>query len=219
MKRDYAGLALVLIVFAVGLAWLMAQPLDVIGRVAREGGAVETASAIGFAACALLVWTRSGTAVSNKVCVTVILLAMAARELDMDKRFFTRGLFKSSQYLKEGVPLAEKIVGGAIILCILGCLIGLFLRERRTLWAGLRGGYAGALAVALAVAFAGIAKSLDGIARKLEPFGVRVTDALSVRFQGIEEVMELTIMALLLVAILAVWPGVDRAGDRGGDRG
>lgn len=201
----------VLATFAVGMIWLMLQPLAAIGRMSAEGAGIETASALGFALCALAVWTRAGTSGITRALISVLMLTLTSRELDMDKRFFTRGLFKSTQYLKDDVPLAEKLLSGGILLLILGCFLGLLYRERHALRAGLREWHSGIVALGVTAVLAIVAKSLDGIARKLEPFGITVTDSLIVRLEGAEEVMELTIMALLLVAILAPW----HRGDRG----
>lgn len=203
--RDFRWIAAVLAVFAAALAWLMMQPPAAIAEISRENGPVETASAVGFALCALAVWMRTGTGAGTKALVSALMLVLTARELDVDKRFFTRGLFKSSQYLRDDVPFGEKIVSAAILLAILGCLLALVVRERRTLRAALRRWHAGTMALAVTVIFAGIAKSLDGIGRKLAPLGIEVSADLGVYLGGVEELMELAIMALLLVAILC-WP-------------
>lgn len=203
--RDFRWIAAVLAVFAAALAWLMMQPPAAIAEISRENGPVETASAVGFALCALAVWMRTGTGAGTKALVSALMLVLTARELDVDKRFFTRGLFKSSQYLRDDVPFGEKIVSAAILLAILGGLLALVVRERRTLRAALRRWHAGTMALAATVIFAGIAKSLDGIGRKLAPLGIEVSADLGVYLGGVEELMELAIMALLLVAILC-WP-------------
>ena len=208
--RDFRWIAVVLVVFAAALAWLMMQPPGAIVAISRENGPIENASAIGFALCALAVWLRSGTSTVTKGLVSVLMLVLTMRELDVDKRFFTRGLFKSSQYLKDTVPTGEKIVSAVILLVILGCLVALVMRERQTIRAALRRWHAGTIALATTIVFAGIAKSLDGAARKLAPFGVEVSDDLGVYLGGVEELMELAIMALLLVAILC-WPRRDAA--------
>jgi len=208
--RDFRWIAVVLVVLAVALAWLMMQSLDAIVAISRENGPIENASAIGFALCALAVWMPAGTSTVTKALVSVLMLVLTARELDVDKRFFTRGLFKSSQYIRDDVPFGEKIVSALILLVILGCLVALVMRERQTIRTALRRWHAGTIALATTVVFAGIAKSLDGIGRKLAPFGVEVSDDLGVYLVGVEELMELAIMALLLVAILC-WPRGDVA--------
>lgn len=196
-------LVFILVTFAVALTWLMIQPLPAITELTKENGPIESASAIGFAVCALAVWTRAGTSVPTKALISILMLVLTSRELDLDKRLFTRGLFKSSQYLKDDVPFAEKIISAIILLSIIGCFIALIIRERHTLRAALSRWHAGTWALAVTLLFAAIAKSLDGIGRKLAPLGIDVPKDLSRYLSGVEELMELTIMVLLLFAILA----------------
>ncbi len=205
--RHHLWIIGVLIAFALGLVWLLAQPEPELKRLASEGEGIETASAIGFGLCALAVWARTRTAAASKVMVSVLMLVLVARELDLDKSQFTRGLFKSSQYLRGDVPVGEKLIGALILLAIAGCLIALIRREWATLRDGLRVRHAGIAALGVAAVFAAIAKSLDGIARKLEPLGIVVDEGWIVPLQGTEELMELTIAALLLVAVLVPWRG------------
>jgi len=205
MFRESRWVIAVVAVFAVFLTWLMRQTPEGIAALSEEGAGIEAASAAGFALCALAVWIRTGTAFVTKAAISVLMLALTARELDMDKRFFTRGLFKSKQYLKADVPTLEKVLSAALVLFILACFIGLIYRERHGLTAGMRRLHSGTVALAVTALLAVVAKSLDGIARKLEPFGIAVDDGLAVYLEGIEEVLEFGIMALLLVAILT-WP-------------
>ncbi len=204
-NRNHIWVVVLLGILALGLIILLMQPLQTIDAIVREGGPVELASAAGYFICFMLVWTRAGTAPVTKLSISVLMLALLAREQDMDKLHFTRGLFKSSQYLKDDVPFTEKVIGLAIILGLIACAILILIREKQHIWVGWITRHTGFVALGLAILLALISKFYDGIGRKLAPFGIDVSAAMSTRFQGVEESMELAIPAFLVLAILA-WP-------------
>jgi hypothetical protein len=67
----------------------------------------------------------------------------------------------------------------------------------------LRRGEAWSLSICAAVAVAVIAKSLDGLSRKLAPLGIEVSETLNNQTTLIEEGLELAIPAFLILAVLS----------------
>ncbi|MDF3383278.1 MULTISPECIES: hypothetical protein [Sulfitobacter] len=171
-----------------------------------EGGFYESLSVVGYVLCILaLVWTLRA-AVLRVWYLPLVLAVMAARELDLDKSLFTRGLFKARQYTGEGVPLGERLIAGLILVLIVTAILLMLWRHARPYLAALFRGRAWAGAVLLGIGFTVAYKLLDGIARKLAPLGIEVSaDAERTAFV-VEEIGELGIPVMFLVAIL-LWPG------------
>lgn len=170
----------------------------------REHGAIEMASALLYLLVALVWWGQRGSAALRTDWeIPVLLLAMMAREFDLDKALTSVGLFKSSLYLRAGAPLWERLLGAAVIGVLAVAVTRLVLRHGRAMLGGLRRFEAGPLAVLAAVGFVGASKTIDGLARKLRPLGIEVTEAVSAGFEVAEEVMELFVPIMLLLAVRA----------------
>ncbi len=171
-------------------------------RLLREGGVIESMSAAGYvlAAALLILWIgRSGNRLGWPLAG--LLLVMAGRELDLDKRPFTLGLFKSREYISPEVPLAEKLIALAILLGIVLLLVLAARRYGARLLTGLRTGEAPAWYVATGVLLVVLSKSIDGIGRKLAPIGVTVSDSAEQVFSMYEEIAELGIPIAFILAI------------------
>lgn len=192
--------------FAMQMFTVNTLPVATQETLLAEGGFYESLSVVGYLLCiAALVWTLRG-AVLRFWYLPLVLAVMAARELDLDKSLFTRGLFKARQYTGDDVPLGERLVA-ALILAIIICAILLMLwRHVRPFLAALFQGRAWAGAVLLGIGFTVAYKLLDGIARKLAPLGIEISaDAERTAFV-VEEIGELGIPVMFLAAIL-LWPG------------
>ncbi|MEM5542569.1 hypothetical protein WNY61_07440 [Sulfitobacter sp. AS92] len=192
--------------FAMQMFTVNTLPVATQETLLAEGGFYESLSVVGYLLCiAALIWTLRG-AVLRVWYLPLVLAVMAARELDLDKSLFTRGLFKARQYTGDDVPLGERLVA-ALILAIIICAILLMLwRHVRPFLAALFQGRAWAGAVLLGIGFTVAYKLLDGIARKLAPLGIEISaDAERTAFV-VEEIGELGIPVMFLAAIL-LWPG------------
>ena len=198
-------LALIL-AFAAQMVVVNGLPAATQTTLLAEGGFYESLSVVGYILCILaLVWTLRG-AVQRVWYLPLVLAVMAARELDLDKSLFTRGLFKARQYTGEGVPLGESLIAGLILALIVTAILLMLWRHARPYLTALFRGRAWAGAVLLGIGFTVAYKLLDGIARKLAPLGIEVSaDAERTAFV-VEEIGELGIPVMFLVAIL-LWPG------------
>ena len=194
-------LGMTLLVFAM-MAVVAQLPLPMQGSLLAEGGPFETLSVVGYGLCILMMfalWPKAS--VARRWYFAVFMALFAARELDLDKKPFTEGLLKARQFSSDGVSLMEKGVAGVILLAIIAT--GLILLRRET-WGFIRGvakGAAPQLAVLIGLLFIVVYKLTDGLARKLEPFGITLgQDQIDLAYV-IEEVGELGIPLMFAVAI------------------
>lgn len=133
--------------------------------------------------------------------IPVILALMAMRELDFDKRFTTEGILQLRLY-SGPAPLIEKLIGAAVVILILICAFRLLLINVPKWLRGLKEGAATSWLVALAGVLLVSSKSLDGIGRKLEPFGIKLSQETLIITTDAEEFFELTLAMALVMAVL-----------------
>lgn len=194
------GVALVLILAAVGLDLATLPPG---ASLMREHGGLELASALLYLWAAAVWMTRHGRGgLARDWQVPAVLLMMAAREFDLDKSLTTVGLLKSDLYLTAEAPVWERLLGVAVLSFVVVALVRLARRQGRGFLAGVRKGAPPQLAVFAGLAVAALAKTVDGLGRKLEGFGLALDPSTGARIGSAEEVIELFIPLLFLVAIL-----------------
>ncbi len=192
-----AGLAaLVLAAVVIALDILLFPAADRM----REGGGVESASALLYLG-PLLVTLRHPD-LGRMWMPPLLLGAMALRELDFDKRFTSEGLLSIKVFTYD-TALWEKALSVLVLATLAAALVlllrrraGAFLRNlaRRRHWA---------LYLAAGLALTVVSKSIDGLGRKLEPWGIDLAAAVNDRAGQIEEALELGIPVFLLMAALA----------------
>lgn len=175
---------------------------DDVSQVFKEGHSVEAMSVvILLAAAAFRVVGDRGHARSGWH-VPVILVLMALRELDFDKRFTSEGVLQLRLY-SGPAPLWEKAVGLAVIVLVLVCIVRLAWLNLPGWWRGLQQGAASAWLATGAVLVIVIAKSMDGIDRKLAPLGVTLASETITVAGRLEEMLELA--AYIMLAQAAVY--------------
>ncbi|MGR3484486.1 MAG: hypothetical protein ACU0BF_04020 [Paracoccaceae bacterium] len=196
MTRSLPLLALGATLMLAAVAAMLPAPTA--APLVAEGGPVEWASVILYALGAGLILARR-----LPWPFAVVLLALGARELDLDKRGFTEGLLKARQYTGDAVPLGERLLAAAILGLLIWVGLRILRRHGRAFAAGLRTRAAWAWAVAGAVILAVVSKTLDGLGRKLAPLGFEVGPRADAAALALEEVLELGIPLMLIAAILA----------------
>lgn len=166
-----------------------------------EGHSIEIASA---AYCALAfvawLWLHTDDQDHRNWQIPVILALMCMRELDFDKRFTTDGVLQLRLY-SGPAPIVEKLIGGAIVLLILICGIRLLLINLPRWLSGLRDGAATSWVIAMAGTLLIALKSLDGINRKLEPFGIELAPETVMMTTRAEEIFELAATMAMVMAV------------------
>ena len=168
----------------------------------REGGAVELASALFYLLALGAFLSRAGERRVWLWPVPVLLAAMALREFDADKRFTSEGVL-GIKILTRDTPLWEKALGIVVVGGLLLAIAVLLRRTLRPFLSALMRFVQWALWTAAAILLAVFTKSIDGLARKLEPLGIPISEEVSRAVGGTEEYLELGIPLLILMAILS----------------
>lgn len=176
--------------------------IDSIDLFFKEGAGVEQVTVILLGwATVLLIYRLNLRRILMEWQLPLALLLMTLRELDFDKRFTDQGVLKL-RYYTAAVPLSEKLVG-IVLMPVL--LLMIYRLMRRNLMSWLRRLRQRDLSAWL-IAFAGvtgvIAKSIDGLARKLAFFGMDIPDIVGQRAGRIEELLEMLFVFLLIQAIV-----------------
>ncbi|SNX68802.1 hypothetical protein SAMN05878503_102288 [Cereibacter ovatus] len=175
--------------------------LESLDRFFKEGAGVEMVTVILLGLAILFwFWTRGLGAGLAAWHIPLLLALFAMRELDFDKRFTEQGVLKLRYYTGPG-PFSEKIVGILVIGVILAVVWALLRRNLRDWLARLARRETGAWLVAAAILVVGVAKSIDGLDRKLAPLGIDVPAIVAQRSGRIEELLELAFVLLLIQAI------------------
>jgi hypothetical protein len=177
---------------------------EAIHALSSESGLVEILSALGYFVCvgALLVLGGWRFVLFRSPYVTFIVLFLGLRELDFDKRLTTVGIFKSEFYLSDAISWTEK---GLVILffaLLIWCLIESVERNWRRFLSLMRDRHPFPACIILAVLFGVVAKSLDGLARKVDGLGWTTSERGYLVVQGVEEILELGIPLMLILAVL-----------------
>mgnify|MGYP006900560329 FL=1 len=172
---------------------------DAVSEIFKEGHSVEAMSVVILIAAAAFWWNGHRNLTGSEWHVPVILILMALRELDVDKRFTSEGVLQLRLYTGSS-PLWEKALGLAVVLLILVCAWRLARISLARCWRGLLRGANWAWLVATGAALIVIAKAMDGLDRKLAPWGIAVDPVTAMRAGRIEEVLELVAYIMLAQA-------------------
>lgn len=167
----------------------------------KEGHAIEVMSAVLLASAAVLWWGFDADDMAGRQWhIPVILLLMAMREMDFDKRFTSEGVMQLRLYSGD-FPLLEKALGLAVIALILVCGWRLTTITLPRFWAGLRAGLPASWLTGLAALMLMVAKTLDGLDRKLAGFGITISPELGTLTGRLEELLELVAYMMLVQAL------------------
>ncbi|MBN2872453.1 MAG: hypothetical protein JXJ30_06055 [Halothiobacillaceae bacterium] len=137
-RRLLLAAAAVLVCFGLLLAGLaVTLPTAHAERLFSEEGVFERLSYWLWIGLAVAVLFARPIALTRRVGMAVIALALAAREEGWHKKFTADSLFKSDYYQMTDVPIAEKVVAGAVVLALTALLLWLLaIGGRRLFWEG-----------------------------------------------------------------------------------
>ena len=171
-----------------------------------ESGPIQVFSAAAYLmAVVALARETNGSFMWKHLYFAVIPIAMCFRELDFHNHFTTMSITRSTFFISPRVPLIEK-AGAVLVYGVLVWCGVMLLRHAREFLSDLRAFRAYAVSLVLAGGFAVVSKAVDGIGRKLAPFGLEITPVVEGAFIVAEEVMELGIPVFFLVAVFAFFP-------------
>lgn len=164
----------------------------------KEGYGVERVTVALYALALVLWWAARPPKGSWQVPVLLTLFAM--RELDFDKRFTEVGLLKSQYYLRDA-PITDKLVGIALLILVFVVLWRLARYNLRPWLRALADRRLDAWMVGVAGVCVVVAKAIDGIDRKMAPYGITFSQDTLTRAGRSEEVLELVFILLVCQAI------------------
>ncbi len=165
----------------------------------REGGGIETMSMLGYI-LAVLAYLRVGPRPPFWP-VPVLLLAMALREFDADKRFTSEGVL-STKILFYDTPIWEKTLAVGVWALLVTALAMLVRYRGRIFYDALRRGAPWAVSFVGGLLLAASSKTIDGLGRKLLSFGIEISADLDRNAGTLEELVEIFVPILFLAAIL-----------------
>lgn len=193
--------ALIVVALIVGMPTMQDGQLT---SLVAEDGPVETVTALGYAASALLVigiWLAGAPVTVPPVSAAIILLAMGAREMDLHHTPWTMSISKIRFYTSAEVPMLEKLLAVAILAMILWSIWQFARAGLRSFVSGLTRPDPAAWAVLIAVGLVPLSKLFDGLGRNLRSLGLTAETGTLLEFNKIEELLELGIPLFVLAAI------------------
>jgi hypothetical protein len=104
-------------------------------------------------------------------------------------------------------PLGTKLIAGAVVVFFLVVLYRMLRKGLPAMVRAFRTRAAWAYFVCAAATTVVFTKSIDGLGRKLLPFGIEISAGLDTAASTVEEVGEAFIPVLIILAILARWKG------------
>ena len=174
---------------------------DIYYAVTKEAGPIEVASAVLWGLAAVTVLSLSSYAqLAYRWPIVVGFSLFAARELDWDKAFLSEGILQLRLYSGDA-PMGEKLIGAAVIALILTVLWKL-ARQMPLMWTALwseRAAWAWMVVGTLGLGV--VAKTIDGIGRKMAEFGVTLSPETVAGFGVAEELMELVFVVGMIAAV------------------
>lgn len=175
-------------------------------QLSREGRLIEDVTVVLYLCVVLyLLFVASGRRRFRYHSAFVVLL-FTLRELDMHSRLTSIRINNFSYYIEPTTPLLERVAVGAVLLISLYALIRYMINYGRKLVSGVRNRYASALTVAAALLITLITKLLDSAPRILrESFATTLSREVKTPMRVIEEILELGIPLLMLLACLQYW--------------
>lgn len=169
-------------------------------RLTREGAVIETASAVGYFCCVTLLALGRPQSLRSHWYLHGIMLFAGFRELDFHARFGRASMFSLRTYTGD-TPLGYKAIGAFVLVALCAMAYYLFKRHRHAFPIAFKSGDAVARLVAASVGLLAIAKVIDGLPARLQDLGASIPYVAFAITQTVEEVFELGIPILLLLAV------------------
>lgn len=215
--RRWAALWPPLFAVAVSLVWAEWLPRGTVMRLIHENGPVESLTVLLYLLVAVALWCvpRPLAQAAPRLAMTVMMMAFAARELDLHKAFTGTSVLKVSFYLRDH-PLHQKLVALPLLAVIAFSAVWLLLRYARPMWQGLRQARPLAVTVAIFLVTLVFTKVIDrSFAILAEDFGVVMSTGLDTVLSALEEVVECSLPLIVAVG-LAQQQGERLAADTSG---
>ena len=203
-RHNFSLLLLAIIFLVCIMAILPWINIDTQKKLLIEGGLFESSTVYGYIFCLILIFVSwPWHKILSKWYFSALIILFALRELDYDKAHFTHGVLKSKQYFSDLVGVSELIISIGVLLLILIVLASIVLREKNNFIKGIIDLKQSQLAVLASIILVVVTKTIDGLKRKLEGFGIDLSNKIEHFAMIIEEVGEMGIPIMFAIAILS----------------
>lgn len=125
------------------------------------------------------------------------------RELDFNARFTTMSISKTRFFISSHVPLIEKFIGVIVFLFLLYIIFSILYFHLKDFYYGLKNRSTTAIGALIVIAFLVMSQVLDGIDRRLDEFGVKLGERVSMHASAMEEILEMGIPIILILTFCA----------------
>jgi hypothetical protein len=212
LLRPWAALILPLAAFVLAMLLWASLALPTLQSLLSEDGIIEQPTQWLFflAGAFALLWRRPEAAWSDSIALALVMFAFGAREMDLHKSLTEGSVLRVSFYFGSA-PLMQKLVALSVVALAAWAMAWLLLRHTGRIVAGVRRADPACISVAVfVVALVGI-KMLDrSVGVLTEDFGMSISSELAALVVAIEEVDELV---LPIIALLAMWQHRRQRGD------
>jgi len=203
-RHNFSLLLLAIIFLVCIMAILPWINIDTQKKLIIEGGLFESLTVYGYIFCLILIFVSwPWQKILSKWYFSALIILFALRELDYDKAHFTHGVLKSKQYFSDIVGISELIISIIVLIFILVVLASIVLRERERFFKGIKDFKQTQLAVLTSIFLVIITKTIDGLKRKLEGFGIDIPNTIEHYAMTVEEIGEMGIPIMFAIAILS----------------
>ncbi len=195
--------ALVLLVYSAIVVYLgVSLPPERVEVMFSEEGWFEDLSPVFWLLLGAVLLFARPIAPGRRIGMAVIAAALAAREEGWHKKFTADSLFKTNYYEMAEVPLAEKLIAGAVALALTVLLVWLLIVGGRELFA--RGGWRRpwGWVTLFAVVISPVLKAVDrGPSILRVRFDIILPSDIDMVMLSLEEGMEMALPLLFLLAL------------------
>lgn len=199
--RYFMAYALVLILITILTLRIFSLEAKSAQSIVVEGGPIETLSAILYFLCFGFICVMGRfTFLRQHTYLALVPLLFGLRELDAHKEFTTTGIFKIRFFTSAEVPFYEKFFGFLLVAALIYMVVALVRHQTKNYFAEVRLMTPLAIGPALVVGLAVFSKTIDGLGRKLDSFGYTISNHALATFGEIEEIMELGIPMIMIIA-------------------
>ena len=206
-------LAIVLASMVPVIAACALLPEEALKTLVSEAGSLEIGTSLVYVVLLGVVLVQ-GTRGGLGLIPALLAALMLARELDLHRRFSTKGISSIGFYTDAAIPLGVRIAVALVLAAIAAAVLAFVVRIAPQLIAALRRRSVFLYPLAAAAFLIGAALALDGLPRKLNTvFSVTLSAPWILDLAVLEEAVELLIPAMLLLAVWQGRPHRSRVGD------
>jgi hypothetical protein len=178
----------------------------------KEGGPVESLTAVLYVVCFIIILVSGRWAfLRDKPYFALLPVIFCMRELDFDKRFTGIKFYKIKFFLSDDISLLGKIFAFSVLVTILLLVYSMIKNHWRTFVLEVRERTSFGIGVLVVFSLCVVAKSIDGLGRKLRSVGLEASPAVEQCAAVVEEYVELGIPLAMLIVFVSYFRRRNRA--------